>query len=83
MAKATTTPKANKPRTAAAAEFYTTQELAELLRVTPTTIYRMAGRGELPFYSIGRSMRFRKADVEEFLQRCRGGLLLDGEMSIG
>jgi excisionase family DNA binding protein len=53
-------------------EFYTTSELAELLRVTETTIYRMARRGELPYYTIGRSMRFRNGDVDEFLKRCRG-----------
>ena len=53
-------------------EFTTAKELAELLRVTQTTIYRMARRGELPYYTIGRSMRFRKSDVEEFLKRCRG-----------
>lgn len=53
-------------------EFYTTSELAELLRVTETTIYRMARRGELPYYTIGRSMRFRHGDVDDFLKRCRG-----------
>ena len=53
-------------------EFTTAKELAELLRVTQITIYRMARRGELPYYTIGRSMRFRQSDVEEFLKRCRG-----------
>lgn len=53
-------------------EFYTTSELAKLLRVTETTIYRMARRGELPYYAIGRSMRFRHVDVDDFLKRCRG-----------
>ncbi len=53
-------------------EFYTTSELAKLLRVTETTVYRMARRGELPYYTIGRSMRFRHPDVEDFLKRCKG-----------
>jgi excisionase family DNA binding protein len=53
-------------------EFYTAQELAQMLRVTEMTIYRMAKRGQLPFYSIGRSMRFRAAEVEAFLQTARG-----------
>lgn len=52
-------------------EFWTAQELAARLRVNTTTIYRMARRGELPYYSIGRAMRFRAPDVEEFLARCR------------
>lgn len=53
-------------------EFYTAQELAQMLRVTEMTIYRMAKRGQLPFYSIGRSMRFRAAEVEEFLRAAKG-----------
>ena len=54
------------------AEFTTADELATRLRVTKATIYRMARRGEIPYYSIGRAMRFRSQDVEEFLRRCRG-----------
>ena len=53
-------------------EFCTADELATRLRVTKATIYRMARRGEIPYYSIGRAMRFRSQDVEEFLRRCRG-----------
>lgn len=62
---------ATQSRMAQSKEFYTTRELAELLQVTETTIYRMARRGEFPYYNIGRSMRFRHGDVEEFLTRCR------------
>ncbi len=53
-------------------EFYTAQELAQMLCVTEMTIYRMAKRGQLPFYSIGRSMRFRAHEVEAFLQAAKG-----------
>lgn len=53
-------------------EFWTAGELAARLRVTTATIYRMARRGELPYYSIGRAMRFRREDVEAFLERCKG-----------
>jgi excisionase family DNA binding protein len=64
-------------------EFYTTKELAGMLRVTQTTVYRMARRGELPYYSIGRSMRFRQCDVDDFLKRCRevGGLASGNDAS--
>ncbi len=53
-------------------EFWTAPELAARRRVTTATIYRMARRGELPYYSIGRAMRFRAPDVEAFLARCKG-----------
>ncbi len=51
--------------------FYTAHELALILRVTENTIYRLARRGALPSFSIGRSIRFRTQDVEAFLKRAR------------
>ena len=62
---------ANSARTSKK-EFYTISELAERFDVKPVTIRRMADRGELPYYTIGRLLRFRSEDVEEFLQRCKG-----------
>ena len=52
-------------------EFYTATELSELFRVKPITIHRLTARGDLPFYEIGRSKRYRAADVERYLSRCR------------
>ncbi len=51
--------------------FYTARELARFLRVTETTIYRLAKRGELPSFAIGRSIRFRVQDVEAFIRRAK------------
>ncbi len=52
-------------------EFYTVRDLAKLLQVTEMTVYRMIRRGDLPHYNIGRSKRFRRDDVEAFLEKCR------------
>ena len=52
-------------------EFYTVKELAELLCVKPLTIYRMVQRKELPHYKIGRSVRFRRDDIEAYLKSRR------------
>jgi len=52
-------------------EFYTVGQLAELLQLTPMTIYRMVSRGELTCHAIGRIKRFRRGDVEAFLERAR------------
>ena len=60
------------PAPAEAREFYTTQELADRLRIQPITVYRLARRGDLVFYLVGRAMRFRHQDVEAFLDKCRG-----------
>lgn len=51
--------------------FLTAKQLAGLLQITEMTIYRLARRGELPYHSIGRVKRFRRSDVEHFLDRCR------------
>jgi excisionase family DNA binding protein len=52
-------------------EFYTVGQLAELLQLTPMTIYRMVRRGELTCHAIGRIKRFRRGDVEAFLENSR------------
>jgi excisionase family DNA binding protein len=52
-------------------EFYTVSQLAELLRLNEMTIYRMVKRGALPCYVIGRTKRFKRGEVDEFLESCR------------
>ena len=54
-------------------EFLTVRDVAELLQVTPMTIYRMVGRGALPCHQIGRAKRFSRKDIDAFLERCRTG----------
>ena len=51
-------------------EFYSVKELAALLNVNPMTIYRMVQRGQITCYQIGRAKRFRRNDVELFLDGC-------------
>lgn len=63
---------AQLPTQGEAREFYTTQELALRLRIKPITVYRLARRGDLAFYLVGRAMRFRHQDVEAFIDGCRG-----------
>ena len=52
-------------------EFYTTKELAELLKMNFQTIYRIERRGDLHGHMIGRAKRYRRADVEAYLAKCR------------
>lgn len=47
-------------------EYYTPQEVAELLKLHYNTIRRMIKQGELPAEKIGRQWRIRKADLEQF-----------------
>lgn len=49
-------------------EFYTTEEIAEILQVAPITIRRMAKRGEIAFYLIGKQQRYSREDFIKFLE---------------
>ena len=44
------------------------REAAAYLAVTPGTVYRLVRRGELVHTRIGRSVRFRVADLEAYLE---------------
>jgi excisionase family DNA binding protein len=49
----------------------TTDEVLTYLNVTPRTIYRLIRTGELPAIRIGRQWRFRRSDLDAFLDRQR------------
>ncbi|HEX5473685.1 MAG TPA: helix-turn-helix domain-containing protein [Vicinamibacterales bacterium] len=58
----------------ATAEFQaclTTEEVLAYLKVTPRTIYRLIRSGELPAVRIGRQWRFRRTDLDQWLERQR------------
>ena len=44
-------------------ELLTDQELRELLGISRTTLWRLRKQGGLPFGKVGRSYRYRKAEV--------------------
>ncbi|WP_218712910.1 helix-turn-helix domain-containing protein [Arthrobacter sp. BF1] len=48
--------------------FLTVQEVAELMRVSKMTVYRMVHAGELPAVRFGRSYRVPANAVESFLR---------------
>src|SRR5690348_4395804 len=49
----------------------TSDEVAAYLRVDVVTIRRLVNRGELPAYRMGGEYRFRRQELEEYLQRQR------------
>ncbi len=52
-------------------EFYSARELAEILGVSVTTLYRMVRAGTLPCYAVGRSRRFHRDEIATWLQQNR------------
>jgi len=53
------------------AAFMTTEEVLHCLNVNPRTIYRLIRSGELPAVRIGRQWRFRRSDLNEWIERQR------------
>ena len=46
----------------------TTVEVADLLRIHPTTVYKMAKRGELPAFKIAGDWRFDRVQIERWVR---------------
>ena len=51
----------------ATARFLTVQEVAEIMRVSTMTVYRIIKSGELPAVRVGRSFRVAEPDVDAYL----------------
>jgi len=49
-------------------KFMTVQEAAEYLRLKPLAVYRKVKRKEIPFLKAGRSIRFKKEDIDHWLR---------------
>jgi len=47
--------------------FVTVAEVADLLRVSNMTVYRLVQAGQLPATRVGRSYRIREDDVDHYL----------------
>lgn len=43
-------------------------EVAQLLRLHKRTVLRLANRGELPGFKIGDQWRFKRDDLEEYIE---------------
>lgn len=62
------------PRTMAD-EVLTVQEVAEILRTTPATVYAWCRAGKLPAFKIGQQWRIRRKALDDMMNRTDG----DGE----
>ena len=45
----------------------TAAEVAEHLKVNRDTIYELAGKGQIPFFRIGRYLRFDRDAIEKWM----------------
>ncbi len=52
-------------------EILTLKDLSEYLKIAEKTLYGYANKGIVPGIKIGGSWRFRKTDIEEWLENQR------------
>ena len=50
----------------------TAREVGQYLKLTESTIYKLASRGELPGFKIGDSWRFEMDEVLKLIQEAKG-----------
>ena len=52
-------------------EFYTAQELADILKVNIMTIYRYINSGKINAYKIGKEFRIDKNEFQNFINQSK------------
>jgi excisionase family DNA binding protein len=62
----------NKPAAPVIEDLYAISQVAQILRCSRKTVYRLISSGRLGAVRWGRSYRFRRQDVQEFV---RGSLV--------
>jgi excisionase family DNA binding protein len=50
-------------------EILTLPEVAQLLKVAQKTVYTIAQKGEMPAFKVGGQWRFRRADLDNWMDR--------------
>ena len=54
-------------------ELLTPQEVAGILKVSPSAVFKWAKKGVLPSYRIHeKCLRFKMGDVEDFIEKGKG-----------
>ena len=49
--------------------YLTLKDVAELLKLSEKTIYRLAQQGEIPAFKVGGSWRFRASDIQQWVAK--------------
>jgi len=60
-------------------EIMTLEETAKYLKIGKSTLYKMAREGKIPAVKIANQWRFRKEDIDKWLQEIRNKEILSKE----
>lgn len=50
-------------------QYYTTDEVADFLKISRRTIYNLLEKGLLKGVKIGKTWRFSKQDIQDYIQK--------------
>ena len=56
-------------KSAAVGDILTLKDVAEYLKVTERTIYRLAAAKKIPAFKVGGTWRFSRAEIEQWIKR--------------
>lgn len=49
-------------------KWLTVEQIAEYLQMSTSSIYKMAQRGKIPAYKVGKQWRFRKEEIDRWIK---------------
>ncbi len=50
-------------------DILTVKELSEYLKLNEKTAYRLAAKGDIPGFKVGGSWRFRKSEIDKWIEK--------------
>ncbi|WP_417667260.1 methylation-associated defense system helix-turn-helix domain-containing protein MAD1 [Pseudidiomarina sp.] len=56
-----------------AEQILTIKEVADFLKLTEKTAYRLAAEGKLPGFKVGGSWRFKQSDIDAWIEESKVG----------
>jgi len=62
-------PRDEKEKVAPMEKLLTLEEVADYLRLSKDTVYRLANTGKIPASKVGSQWRFRREDVDQWLEK--------------
>jgi excisionase family DNA binding protein len=54
-------------------QILTIRELANFLKLTEKTAYRLAAEGKIPGFKVGGSWRFKQSDIDIWIEESKAG----------
>ena len=52
-------------------KWLTLQQIANYLQMSTSSIYKMAQAGKIPTYKVGRQWRFKREEIDEWVEKTR------------